>query len=547
MSAKLISYSEEARRKLLTGVDKIADVVKVTLGPKGRNVVLDKGFGAPIITKDGVSVAKEVELEDKLENIGASIVRDVASKTADVAGDGTTTSTILARRMVAEGFKNVTAGANPMEIKKGIEKGVHKVVEALVASSEQVKDDKDRIKQVATISANGDETIGKEIADAMEKVGADGVITVEEGQTFGITSEVVEGMQFEKGYVSPYMVTNSEKMIAEMDDAYILITDKKISSIQDILPVLEKVTQSGRKEIVIIAEDVEGEALTTLVLNKMRGGFSALAIKAPGFGDNRKEMLKDIAILTGGQVISEELGLKLETTDLESLGRAKKVISEKEKTIIVAGDSDEKAIQHRVDQIKMQITQTDSEYDRDNLKKRLGKLAGGVAVIKVGAASEVEQKEVQDRIEDALAATRAAVEEGIVPGGGTALIRAIDALNTLKLTGDQKVGLDILRVAMEEPVKMIANNAGVEGSVVVEKVKEAKGNIGYNAATNTYEDMVKVGIIDPTKVTRTALQNAASAAATLLTTEAVITDLPKSDDDSKGMPPMGGMGMPGMM
>ena len=547
MSAKLISYSEEARRKLLTGVDKIADVVKVTLGPKGRNVVLDKGFGAPIITKDGVSVAKEVELEDKLENIGASIVRDVASKTADVAGDGTSTSTILARRMVAEGFKNVTAGANPMEIKKGIEKGVHKVVEALVASSEQVKDDKDRIKQVATISANGDETIGKEIADAMEKVGADGVITVEEGQTFGITSEVVEGMQFEKGYVSPYMVTNSEKMIAEMDDAYILITDKKISSIQDILPVLEKVTQSGRKEIVIIAEDVEGEALTTLVLNKMRGGFSALAIKAPGFGDNRKEMLKDIAILTGGQVISEELGLKLETTDLESLGRAKKVISEKEKTIIVAGDSDEKAIQHRVDQIKMQITQTDSEYDRDNLKKRLGKLAGGVAVIKVGAASEVEQKEVQDRIEDALAATRAAVEEGIVPGGGTALIRAIDALNTLKLTGDQKVGLDILRVAMEEPVKMIANNAGVEGSVVVEKVKEAKGNIGYNAATNTYEDMVKVGIIDPTKVTRTALQNAASAAATLLTTEAVITDLPKSDDDSKGMPPMGGMGMPGMM
>lgn len=547
MSAKLISYSEEARRKLLTGVDKIADVVKVTLGPKGRNVVLDKGFGAPIITKDGVSVAKEVELEDKLENIGASIVRDVASKTADVAGDGTTTSTILARRMVAEGFKNVTAGANPMEIKKGIEKGVHKVVEALVASSEQVKDDKDRIKQVATISANGDEIIGKEIADAMEKVGADGVITVEEGQTFGITSEVVEGMQFEKGYVSPYMVTNSEKMIAEMDDAYILITDKKISSIQDILPVLEKVTQSGRKEIVIIAEDVEGEALTTLVLNKMRGGFSALAIKAPGFGDNRKEMLKDIAILTGGQVISEELGLKLETTDLESLGRAKKVISEKEKTIIVAGDSDEKAIQHRVEQIKMQITQTDSEYDRDNLKKRLGKLAGGVAVIKVGAASEVEQKEVQDRIEDALAATRAAVEEGIVPGGGTALIRAIDAINTLKLTGDQKVGLDILRVAMEEPVKMIANNAGVEGSVVVEKVKEAKGNIGYNAATNTYEDMVKVGIIDPTKVTRTALQNAASAAATLLTTEAVITDLPKSDDDSKGMPPMGGMGMPGMM
>jgi len=546
MSAKLILYSEEARRKLLSGVDKIADVVKVTLGPKGRNVVLDKGFGAPVITKDGVGVAKEVELEDKLENIGAAIVRDVASKTADIAGDGTTTSTILARRMVAEGFKNVTAGANPMEIKKGIEKGVKTVVETLVASSEQVKDDKARIQQVATISANGDEIIGKEIADAMQKVGASGVITVEEGQTFGITSEVVEGMQFEKGYISPYMVTNTEKMIAEMDDVYLLITDKKISSIQDILPILEKVTQAGRKEIVIIAEDVDGEALTTLVLNKMRGGFSALAIKAPGFGDNRKELLKDIAILTGGQVISEEIGLKLETTDLSSLGKAKKVISEKEKTIIVAGDSNEKAIQDRVEQIKVQIDQTDSEYDRDNLKKRLGKLAGGVAVIKVGAASEVEQKEVQDRIEDALAATRAAVEEGIVPGGGTALIRAIKAIDALKLTGDQKVGLDILRIAMEEPVKMIANNAGVEGSVVVEKVKEAKGNVGYNAAKGVYEDMVKAGIIDPTKVTRTALQNAASAAATLLTTEAVITELPKSAVD-KGMPPMGGMGMPGMM
>jgi chaperonin GroEL len=546
MSAKLISYSEEARKKLLIGVDKITDVVKVTLGPKGRNVVLDKGFGVPVITKDGVSVAKEVELEDKLENIGASIVRDIASKTADIAGDGTTTATILSRRMIAEGFKNVTAGANPMEIKKGIEKGVKKVLEALIASSEQVKDDKSRIQQVATISANGDETIGKEISDAMEKVGANGVITVEEGQTFGITSEVVEGMQFEKGYISPYMVTNTEKMIAEMDDAYILITDKKISSIQDILPILEKVTQSGRKEIVIIAEDIDGEALTTLVLNKMRGGFSALAIKAPGFGDNRKELLKDIAILTGGQVISEEIGLKLESTDLSSLGKAKKVISEKEKTIIVAGDNNEKDIQDRVEQIKAQIEQTDSEYDRDNLKKRLGKLSGGVAVIKVGAASEVEQKEVQDRIEDALAATRAAVEEGIVPGGGTALIRAIDSLASLKLTGDQKVGLEILKVAMEEPVKMIANNAGVEGSVVVEKVKEAKGNIGYNAATGVYEDMVKAGIIDPTKVTRTALQNAASAASTLLTTEAVITELPKSNED-KGMPPMGGMGMPGMM
>ena len=544
--AKQIEYSDTARRKLLIGVDKIADVVQVTLGPKGRNVVLDKGFGAPTITKDGVSVAKEVELEDKFENIGASIVRDVASKTADIAGDGTTTSTILARRMVAEGFRNVTAGANPMEIKKGIEKGVIKVVEYLKKSSEQVKDDKDRIKQVATISANGDEMIGKEIADAMQKVGADGVITVEEGQTFGVTSEVVEGMQFDKGYISPYMVTNHEKMIAEMEDAYLLITDKKISSIQEILPLLEKLTQSGRKEIVIISEDVDGEALATLVVNKMRGGFSALAIKAPGFGDNRKEMLKDIAILTGGQVISEEVGLKLENADLTMLGKAKKVISEKEKTIIVAGDNDNKAVKARVDQIKRQIDQTESEYDKDNLKKRLGKLAGGVAVIKVGAASEVEQKEVQDRIEDALSATRAAVEEGIVPGGGTALLRAQLSLDSLKLQGDQKVGLDILKTAMEEPIRMIANNAGVEGSVVVEKVKALKGNEGYNAATGEYVDMVKSGIIDPTKVTRTALQNAASAASILLTTEAVITDLPKKDD-GPSMPPMGGMGMPGMM
>ncbi len=548
MSAKQIVYSEDARRRLLSGVDKIADVVKVTLGPKGRNVVLDKGFGAPVITKDGVSVAKEVTLEDKFENIGASIVRDVASKTADIAGDGTTTSTILARRMVAEGFKNVTAGSNPMEIKKGIEKGVEAVVKALEAASEKVSDDKSRIQQVATISANGDEMIGKEIADAMEKVGANGVITVEEGQTFGVTSEVVEGMQFEKGYISPYMVTNQEKMIAEMDDPYLLITDKKITSIQDILPVLEKLTQSGRKDIVIIAEDIEGEALATLVVNKMRGGFSALAIKAPGFGDNRKEMLKDIAVLTGGQVISEEVGLKLESTELTQLGRAKKVISEKEKTVIVAGDTDEAAIKERVDQIHAQIEQTDSNYDKDNLKKRLGKLSGGVAVIKVGAASEVEQKEVQDRIEDALAATRAAVEEGIVPGGGTALLRAQKALEKIKLTGDQAVGLDILRIAMEEPVKMIANNAGVEGSVVVQKVKETQGNMGYNAATGEYVDMVKAGIIDPTKVTRSALQNAASAAATLLTTEAVITDLPSDDDKGgSGMPPMGGMGMPGMM
>lgn len=551
MSAKQITYSEDSRRQLLSGVNKIADAVKVTLGPRGRNVVLDKGYGSPVITKDGVSVAKEIELEDKLENIGATIVRDVASKTADVAGDGTTTSTILARKMVSYGFKNVTAGSNPMEIKRGIEKGVEKIVQNLQDSSEQVRDDNDRIKQVATISANGDEHIGNEIAEAMQKVGPNGVITVEQGQTFGVTSDVVEGMQFDKGYISPHMVTDQEKMLAEMEDPYILITDKKISSIQEILPLLESLTQAGKKELVIIAEEVEGEALATLVVNKMRGGFSALAIKAPGFGDNRKEMLKDIATITGGQVITEEMGLKLENTTLDMLGQAKKVISEKEKTILVAGEkAQQEAVNARVEQIKTQIEQTDSQYDKDNLKKRLGRLAGGVGVIKVGAASEVEQKEVQDRIEDALASTRAAVEEGIVPGGGTALLRAKSALDELTLEGDEVIGLDILRAAIEEPVRMIADNAGVEGSVVVEKVKTLTGNEGYNALTGDYEDMVKAGIIDPTKVARTAIENAASAASILLTTEAVVTEVPSDDDDSDSAPAgggMGGMGMPGMM
>lgn len=551
MSAKQITYSEDSRRQLLSGVNKIADAVKVTLGPRGRNVVLDKGYGSPVITKDGVSVAKEIELEDKLENIGATIVRDVASKTADVAGDGTTTSTILARKMVSYGFKNVTAGSNPMEIKRGIEKGVEKIVQNLQDSSEQVRDDNDRIKQVATISANGDEHIGNEIAEAMQKVGPNGVITVEQGQTFGVTSDVVEGMQFDKGYISPHMVTDQEKMLAEMEDPYILITDKKISSIQEILPLLESLTQAGKKELVIIAEEVEGEALATLVVNKMRGGFSALAIKAPGFGDNRKEMLKDIATITGGQVITEEMGLKLENTTLDMLGQAKKVISEKEKTILVAGEkAQQEAVNARVEQIKTQIEQTDSQYDKDNLKKRLGRLAGGVGVIKVGAASEVEQKEVQDRIEDALASTRAAVEEGIVPGGGTALLRAKSALDELTLEGDEVIGLDILRAAIEEPVRMIADNAGVEGSVVVEKVKTLTGNEGYNALTGDYEDMVKAGIIDPTKVARTAIENAASAASILLTTEAVVTEVPSDDDDSGSAPAgggMGGMGMPGMM
>lgn len=551
MSAKQITYSEDSRRQLLAGVNKIADAVKVTLGPRGRNVVLDKGYGSPVITKDGVSVAKEIELEDKLENIGATIVRDVASKTADVAGDGTTTSTILARKMVSYGFKNVTAGSNPMEIKRGIEKGVEKIVKNLQDSSEQVRDDNDRIKQVATISANGDEHIGNEIAEAMQKVGPNGVITVEQGQTFGVTSDVVEGMQFDKGYISPHMVTDQEKMIAEMEDPYILITDKKISSIQEILPLLESLTQAGKKELVIIAEEVEGEALATLVVNKMRGGFSALAIKAPGFGDNRKEMLKDIATITGGQVITEEMGLKLENTTLDMLGQAKKVISEKEKTILVAGEkAQQEAVNSRVEQIKTQIEQTDSQYDQDNLKKRLGRLAGGVGVIKVGAASEVEQKEVQDRIEDALASTRAAVEEGIVPGGGTALLRAKSALDELTLEGDEVIGLDILRAAIEEPVRMIADNAGVEGSVVVEKVKTLTGNEGYNALTGEYVDMVQAGIIDPTKVARTAIENAASAASILLTTEAVVTEVPSDDDDSGSAPAgggMGGMGMPGMM
>jgi chaperonin GroEL len=546
--AKQIKYSEDARNRMLAGVNKLADVVMVTLGPKGRNVVLDKGFGSPSITKDGVTVAKEIELEDKFENIGASIVKDVASNTNDIAGDGTTTATILARKMIAEGFKNVAAGANPMDIKRGIDKGVKVVVSSLESLSEQVRDSKEKIKQVATISANGDDIIGKEIADAMEKVGSAGVITVEQGQTFGITSEVVEGMQFDKGYISPYMVTNTEKMIAEMEDAYVLITDRKISSINDILPVLEKIAQSGRKELVIIAEDVDGEALATLVVNKIRGGFATLAVKAPGFGDNRKEMLKDIAVLTGGEVISEEVGLKIENTEINMLGKVKKIISEKEKTIIVSGETDNKAVKARVDQIKQQIETTESKYDKDKLKERLGKLSGGVAVIKVGAASEVEQKEVQDRIEDALSATRAAVEEGIVPGGGVALIRTMNDLDALVVKGDEKIGINILRTALQEPLKMISKNAGVEGAIVVEKVLEMKGNKGYNAATGEYVDMIKEGIVDPTKVTRSALQNAASAAGTLLTTEAVVTDLPEKDGDKGmpgGMPGMGGMG--GMM
>jgi len=550
--AKEIRYSDDARRRMREGVDQLADAVKVTLGPRGRNVALDTGTGSPSITKDGVSVAKEIELEDNYHNIGASLVKDVASQTNDVAGDGTTTATVLARRMIVEGFKNVTAGTNPMAIKRGMEQSAERVVDELASQAEQVKGSKEKIKQVATISANGDETIGDEIADAMEKVGENGVITVEQGQTFGISSEVVEGMQFDKGYVSPYMVTNQEKMTAEMDDPYILITDKKISAMNDIMPILEQVSQAGRKDLVILADEVEGEALATLVVNKIRGGFNSLAIKAPSFGDNRKAMLQDIAILTGGEVITEDKGLKLENADLNMLGTAKRIVSEKEKTTVVVGDTQNEAVEARVSQIKQELENTDSDFDRDKLRERLGKLSGGVAVIRVGAASEVEQKEIQDRIEDSLAATRAAVEEGIVPGGGVALLRASKALENVNLdSAEEQIGLNILHSSLDEPVKMIADNAGEEGSVIVERVKERSGTEGYNAATGKHEDLVQAGVIDPTKVTRSALQNAASAASLLLTTEAVVTDAPSEDDSADdggaGAGMGGGMGMPGMM
>ncbi|PIZ98338.1 MAG: chaperonin GroEL [Candidatus Komeilibacteria bacterium CG_4_10_14_0_2_um_filter_37_10] len=544
--AKQIIFNEEARQRIKRGVDKLANAVKVTLGPKGRNVVLDQGFGAPIITKDGVTVAKEIELEDKFENIGAELVKEVASKTNDVAGDGTTTATVLAQSIIAEGIKNVTAGTNPLAIKSGIEKGVEAIVNELKKMSQPVSTSEE-IAQVAAISAN-DAEIGKHIAEAMAKVGKEGVITVEESQSFGITKEVVEGMEFDKGYVSPYMITNAERMQAEFEDPYILITDKKISAIQELLPLLEKMAQTGRKELVIIADDVDGEALATLVVNKLRGTFNTLAVKAPGYGDRRKEMLQDIAILTGGKVISEEVGLKLENADMEVLGRAHKVKATKEKTTIVEGHGDKNEIAQRVAQIKKEVELMESDFDREKLQERLAKLAGGVAVIKVGAASEVEMKEKKHRIEDALAATKAAIEEGIVVGGGVALVRATRALDDVKVDIDEKIGLDILRRALDEPIKMIANNAGKDGSVIAEAVKNRSGNEGYNAATNQFEDLVKAGIVDPTKVTRSALQNAASIAAIFLTTEAVVTDLPKKEEEhshggGRGM----GMGMPGGM
>ena len=544
--AKQILFNEDARNKLKAGVDKLADVVKVTLGPKGRNVVLDKGFGAPQIVNDGVTIAKEIELEDKFENMGAELVKEVASNVNDTAGDGTTTATVLTQAMVGEGLKNVAAGANPIAIRHGIEKGVKSLVVELRNSAKAIST-KEEKQQVASISAN-DPEIGAIIAEALEEVGNEGVITVEEGQSFGIEKESVKGMQFDRGYVSHYMVTNTEKMSAEYNDAMILLTDKKISSLQQILPLLEKLAQSGRKDIVIIAEDIEGEALTTFVINKLRGTFNVLAVKAPGFGDRRREMLEDIAVLTGAKVVSEEVGLKLENADLNALGSAGKVIATKENMTIVDGKGDKSEVEKRISQLKTSIENSDSSFDKEKLQERLAKLAGGVAVIKVGAATETEMKEKKLRIEDALAATKAAIAEGIVAGGGTALIRAAKALNNVEVSGEEKIGIDLLRVAIEAPLKQIADNSGAKGDVVVEEVKNREGNVGYNALTNTFEDLVEKGIIDPAKVTRSALQNAASAASMILTTESAVAPIVEKncscDSHGGGMNPgMGGMGM----
>jgi chaperonin GroEL len=540
---KQIVFNEKARQAIKRGVDQLADAVKVTLGPKGRNVVLDKGFGSPQIVNDGVTIAKEIELKDKIENLGAELVKEVATKTNDVAGDGTTTATLLTQAIIAEGFKNVAAGANPMEIKKGIEKGVNAVTEELKTKISKPISSDEEITQVASISAN-DPKLGKIIAEAMKEVGNDGVITVEESQSFGIEKDVVKGMQFDKGYVSPYMVTNADKMEAEYQDAYILLTDKKISAMNDIVPLLEKISQVGKKDLVIIAEDIDGEALATLVVNKIRGAFNALAIKAPGFGDRRKEMLEDIAVLTGAKVISEEVGLTLENVELEMLGQAHKVISSKENTTIVEGKGNKEELDNRIGRVKAEIESSSSDFDKDKLKERLAKLAGGVAVIKVGAATETEAKETKLRIEDAINATKAAIEEGVVPGGGVALFRAKAILDNVDLEGEQKVGIEILRRALEEPIRQIAINAGKDGAVIAEEVRKLTGNMGYNAKSDKFEDLVEAGIIDPTKVTRSALQNAASVSALLLTTECVVTDEP-SDDNAPSMPPMGG-GMPGM-
>lgn len=545
--AKDIIFGEDARRKMLAGVDSLADVVKVTLGPKGRNVVLDKKYGSPLITNDGVTIAKEIELEDTFENMGAQLVKEVATKTNDVAGDGTTTATVLAQAMIREGIKNVTAGANPMVIRKGIEKAVNAGVEEIKSISKPIEN-KDSIAQVAAISAS-DEEVGQLIAEAMEKVGNNGVITVEESKGFFTELDVVEGMQFDRGYISPYMVTDSDKMEALLDDPYILLTDKKITNIQEILPVLEEIVQQGRA-ILIIAEDLEGDALATLVVNKLRGTFNVVAVKAPGFGDRRKEMLQDIAILTGGEVITEELGLDLKETTVEQLGTAHQVRVTKENTIIVDGNGETIQIDGRVKQIQQQLEDTTSEFDREKLQERLAKLAGGVAVVKVGAATETELKEKKLRIEDALNSTRAAVEEGIVSGGGTALINIISAIDKVNVSGDEKTGVNIVKRALEEPVRQIANNAGLEGSVIVERLKNEKTGIGFNAATSEWVDMIKAGIVDPAKVTRSALQNAASVASVFLTTEAVVSDKPEETPalpGGGGMDAMGGMGGMGGM
>jgi chaperonin GroEL len=546
MAAKQLLFDEAARQALLKGVSKLAKAVVATLGPKGRNVVLDKKFGSPTVTKDGVTVAKEIELEDPYENMGAQMVREVASKTSDAAGDGTTTATVLAEAIYREGLKHVTSGANPIGIQRGIQKAVDAAIEQLAKIAKKVKD-KEEIKQVATVSANWDTTIGEIIAEAMDKVGKDGTITVEEAKSIETTLDVVEGMQFDKGYLSPYFVTDAEAMEAKLGDAYILIYEKKVTSLKDLLPILEKVAKTG-KPLLIIAEDVEGEALATLVVNKLRGTLNVAAVKAPGFGDRRKAMLEDIAILTGGKCITEDLGIKLENLAIEDLGRAKSVVIDKENTTIVEGNGKASEIQGRVNQIRRQIEETTSDYDREKLQERLAKLAGGVAVINVGAATETEMKEKKARVEDALHATRAAVEEGIVPGGGVALIRCLAAIEAVKgATHDEEIGVDIVRRAVEAPLRALATNAGVEGSIIVQEVKKRKGNDGYNVATGEYVDLVKAGVVDPKKVTRTALQNASSIAALLLTTECLITEIPEKEKPAAGGhggghgPGMGGM------
>lgn len=543
--AKNIIYEEDARKKLKTGVDKLADAVKVTLGPKGRNVALEKSYGAPQITKDGVTIAKEIELEDHLENVGAQLVKEAATKTVDTAGDGTTTAVVLAQSIITTGLKNITAGANPMEIRTGIEKGVKAVVAELLSKAKAVKGRED-IKRVATISANGDEEIGNMLANVMDKVGQDGVVTVEEGQTFGLIEKYVEGMQFDKGYVAPYFVTNADSLTAEIENPYILLFDGKISAVKDMLPVIEKIAQTGKKDIVIIAEEIEGEALATLIVNKLKGILNVVAVKAPAFGDRRKAMLKDIAILTGGEVISEEIGKKLENAELSDLGQADKVIVGKEETTIVNGKGDKPAIDARIDAIRNEIDNTDSDYDKEKLQERLAKLSGGVAVLEVGAATEVELKERKDRIDDALQATRAAIEEGVVPGGGIALLQAKTVLKGVKVNRDEAIGVQILEEALEGPFRQILTNAGIEPARVIDKVGNGKG---YDARDEKIVDMMEVGIIDPVKVTRMALENAASVAMLLLTTEAVVVDKPEEKDNAAAMGGMGGMGggMPGMM